>query len=212
MHPQNSPTSSRPPGESDLGGSISQAGDAIANKAGDAIANTTNSLKQTARDTAAKVKSAVSDTASRAKEEAGRVASEKKGMAADRIGNYSAAIHDSARSLEEKDPNIAWITHRTADKISEVAEYLRTRDLSGLRQDAEGMARRHPGVFFGGMFLAGLVLGNVVKASRRKVEGDSDLQPKTDEDNGSGYASNYSDQPGAASAGLNQTSPSVGGL
>jgi hypothetical protein len=32
------------------------------------------------------------------------------------------------------------------------------------------MARRHPAMFFGGMFLAGLVVGNIVKASRRKLD------------------------------------------
>jgi len=204
MNPQNSPTSSRPPGEIDLGGSISEAGDALA--------NTKNSLKQTARDTATKVKTAVSDTASRAKEEAERMALEKKGMAADRIGTYSSAIHDSARSLEEKDPNIAWLTHRTADKINQVAEYLRTRDLSGLRQDAEGIARRHPGVFFGGMFLAGLVLGNVVKASRRKVEGDTGYGSQGDEASGLNESLSYRDQPGAGAAGLNEMPRSGGGI
>jgi len=206
MNPQNSPTSSRPPGESDLGGSLAEAGDALA--------STKNSLKQTARDTAAKVKTAVSDTASRAKEEAERMALEKKGMAADRIGNYSSAIHDSARSLEEKDPNIAWLTHRTADKINQVAEYLRTRDLSGLRQDAEGMARRHPGVFFGGMFLAGLVLGNVVKASRRNVEGSTDDGSQDAESNGLGSPSSYRDDlsAGAGSAGLSESPGSAGGI
>ena len=47
---------------------------------------------------------------------------------------------------------------------------MRNRDFATLRQDAEDMARRHPAVFFGGMFLAGLVVGNFVKASRRNIE------------------------------------------
>jgi hypothetical protein len=47
---------------------------------------------------------------------------------------------------------------------------MRNRDFTALRYDAENMARRHPGTFFGGMFLAGLIIGNLVKASRRKLD------------------------------------------
>lgn len=116
-----------------------------------------------------KVKSAASTTVSRAKEEAERLAREKKQEAADHIGGYSSAIHESARAFEEKDPNIAWFTHRAADRLQGVADYMRERDFSGLRRDSEELARRHPVSFFGGLFVAGLVLGNLVKASQRKA-------------------------------------------
>jgi hypothetical protein len=127
-------------------------------------------ITQTARQTASKVRDAASSTALRAKEEAQRFAAEKKETTANRITSYSSAIHDTARSLEEQDPNIAWFTHRTADRLQGVADYVRNRDFATLRHDAEDMARRHPAMFFGGMFLAGLIVGNVVKASRRNLE------------------------------------------
>lgn len=136
------------------------------------LAGTKTAITQTARDAASKVKSVASNTATRAKEEAERLASEKKDQTAERIGGYSSAIRESARSLEEQDPNIAWFTHRAADRLQGVADYVRTRDFGALRQDAEGIARRHPAAFFGGMFLAGLVLGNIVKASQRKLDED----------------------------------------
>lgn len=158
MNPQNSPTSSGSAGGT---GSVS-----------DTLADTKTKITQTARETASKVKAAASDTAAKAKQEAERVATEQKETAANRIGDYSSAIHDSARSLEQKDPNIAWFTHRAADKLQSVADYMRNRDFSDLRRDVEGMARRHPAAFFGGMFVAGLVLGNIVKASRRKADED----------------------------------------
>ena len=138
------------------------------------LADTKNKLTTTARDAAAKVKSAVAGTATKAKDQASHLATEKKEAASARIGGYSSALHDSARTLEEKDPNIAWFTHRTADRLQGVADYLRTRDFHGLRDDCEGIARRHPAAFFGGLFVAGLILGNVVKASRRKLEDADD--------------------------------------
>lgn len=158
MNPQNSPTSSDNPG---VGG---------VTESRSTLAETKTQIAQTARDAATKVKGAASTAAARAKEEAERFASDKKETAAGRIGNYSSAIHETARSLEEKDPNIAWFTHQAADKLQGVADYMRHRDLSNLRQDVEDIARRHPAAFFGGMFLVGLLAGNVVKASQRKLD------------------------------------------
>jgi hypothetical protein len=162
MNPQNSPnpssTSGAGPGES----------------ASEGLSNTKEKITQTARETATKVKGAASNTALRAKEEAGRFVAEKKETTANRIGSYSSAFHDTARTLEEKDPNIAWFTHQTADRLQSVADYVRNSDFSQLRQDAENLARRHPATFFGGMFLAGLIVGNIVKASQRKLDGNNE--------------------------------------
>ena len=131
-------------------------------------------LAETAQQAASKVKEAASSTFARAKEESELLAEKSKRSTAGRLGGYSQAIHDSARALEEKDPNIAWFTHRAADKLQNVADYMRSRDLSDLRHDAEGLARRHPALFYGGMFLTGLILGNVVTASRRKLDRKSE--------------------------------------
>lgn len=116
--------------------------------------------------TAARIKSAASDTAERAKSEAQRLASETKEETAERLGGYGSAIHDSARSFEQQDPNIAWATHRVADRVQRVADYIRNSDFDELRADAEEFARRHPVAFFGGLFLGGLVIGNLLKARR----------------------------------------------
>jgi hypothetical protein len=129
--------------------------------------STKQKIKNVARETAAEIKHAAGSTITRAKEEAEKIATEKRSQAADRIGGYSSAIHDSARSLEEKDPNIAWITHRAADRLERVADYMRNRDARQLRADVEDIARRHPAAFFGGLFVAGLVIGNLLKASNR---------------------------------------------
>jgi hypothetical protein len=134
---------------------------------GGILTETKQAVIQTARETKEKLKSATAETAARARDEAGRMAQQKKDDAAGRVAGYSSALHESAKSLEEEDPNIAWFTHRAADRLQGVADYVRTRDFSGLRTDAENVARRHPAAFFGGLFVAGLVLGNVLKASGR---------------------------------------------
>jgi hypothetical protein len=177
MNPQNSSTQSANTGGFEPGGS--------ATDVSGTLSETKNKITQTARDAASKVKGAAGNTTARAKEEAARFAADKKEATASRIGSYSSAMHDTAQSLEEKDPNIAWFTHRAADRLQHVAEYMRNRDFAALRQDAEDMARRHPGAFYGGMFLAGLVVGNLVKASRSKLR-------ENDSGGDMGYESNWS--------------------
>lgn len=176
MNAPNSPYSSKPAVEN---GGVGSA------QSGGPLTETKNALAQTARETASKVKSATSNAAARAKEEVEKVATDKKREAADRFQHYSSAIHDSAKSMEEKDPNIAWVSHRAADKLQGMADYMRNKNFSELRHDAEDWARRHPALFFGGMFLAGLIVGNVVKASRRNISSESDNDSADNRSDGS---------------------------
>lgn len=125
-----------------------------------------SSIGQTAKEAKAKLGSAATEAASKVKESAEKMVSDKKETVADRVGAYGSAIHDSAKSLEQQDPNIAWLTHRAAEKLEGVANYVRDRDFTGLRDDAADLARRHPTAFFGGMCVAGLVLGSVIRAAR----------------------------------------------
>jgi hypothetical protein len=161
---------SAPAGESESG----------AGSVAGSLASAKEKITETARDTTARIKSAASETASRAKQKAQEVASDTKRGTAERLGGYSSAMHESAKRMEEQDPNIAWATHRLADKIQNFAEYMRNSDFDELRRDGENVARRHPVAFFGGMFLAGLVVGNLLKARTPEAEAD-DFDPDAEE-------------------------------
>ncbi len=126
------------------------------------------------------ITSTARETANRAKDEAQRLASEKKQDTASHIGGYGAAMHESARSLEQQDPNIAWATHKVADRVQGIADYIRERDFSQLREDAENLARRHPLAFFGGLLVAGVVIGNLLKA---RPESDAMMEEEDKETN-----------------------------
>ena len=137
--------------------------------AGSTQANTgmAQGLKDTARDKVDQLKSTASEAASRVRDQASGMVDERRTQVADRIGTYGTAVHRSAEALEQDDPNIAWLTHQAADRIDRVADYVRNRDFQQLKHDAEDVARRHPAAFFGGMFVAGLVVGNLLKATQR---------------------------------------------
>lgn len=145
-------------------------------------ASTRQTIAQTARDAASKMKAVAGETAARAKQEAGRLAAERKDAASDRVGGYSSALHDSARSFEEQDPNIAWFAHQAADRLQGVADYIRQRDFATLREDCCGIARRHPAAFFGGLFVAGLLVGNMMKATARPRDDGRDSLAFDDSD------------------------------
>jgi hypothetical protein len=127
----------------------------------------TSSIKDAARAAASRVGSAATEAASKIKDRAERLASDQRDVAAEKVEAYGSAVHKTAASLEQEDPNIAWLTHRAADRLEGVANYVRTRDLRGLREDAANLARRHPAAFFGGMAVLGLVLGGVIRAARQ---------------------------------------------
>ncbi len=150
------------------------------------------SLGDTARQAGAEIKSAAQSTATRTREQIARTAADQKIAAASRLGGYSSSLHDSAKSFEEKDPNLAWFTHRAADRLQAVADYVRERDFSAWRADAADLARRHPAAFFGGLFVTGLVVGGLLKASVSALPGSpgSDASPNrsTRDDDRAGFA------------------------
>lgn len=153
------------------------ASDSEAGAAGEstsAIAQAKDSIASTARDTAARIKSTASETASRAKSEVQRLAADTKDQTASRIGGYGNAMHESAKSLEQQDPNIAWATHQMADRVQGVADYIRNTDLVELKSDVENFARRHPTAFFGGLFIGGLLIGNLLKARPETASEDAE--------------------------------------
>jgi len=191
MNPKTSALSA-PAGDSGPGGS--------GPRSSGTLAETKQPIAQAAREMASKVKSAASDTVAKAKAEAERVVTEKKETAANRLGGYSSAIRDTAKSMEEKSPNIAWFTERAADKLQGVADYMRNRDLAGLRGDCENFARRNPALFFGGMFFAGLLVGNRLKASRRKYDGDGNYDRQAEPEWEEGRAGGFEPDTGLSDA------------
>lgn len=134
-----------------------------------------NRTASTVKDMAEQAKRKAGDVLGQAKDRAANMASEQKQSAAEHINRYSSALRDSAKRVEDQDPNIAYYANRAAEGIERVADYVRNTDLEGLQRDAEDFARRRPALFFGGLFVAGLVLGAVVKASAKTLREEGEL-------------------------------------
>jgi vacuolar-type H+-ATPase subunit H len=135
----------------------------------EAVSEAKAGVKETVREAKDKIKEKTKEVATQARERGEEYFRENKERAADRIGSVSESIRQTADRFEqEKDPNIAHYTRLVADKLERAAGYIRERDLNQLKQDGEDLARQHPAVFFGGMFVAGLAAARFLKASAER--------------------------------------------
>jgi hypothetical protein len=141
-----------------------------------------------------KIRRAAGKTLDQAKEKLSTAAGHGKDSAAGKIGGYSDRLRATARATEQEDPNIAHFVNSAADRLQHAADYVREADLGRLRQDAADAAHRHPTLFMSGMFVAGLVIGNLAKASVRTLREDS-------HDRADGADDHSSDETGFESAG-----------
>jgi len=109
------------------------------------------------------------------KEEAERLFDEQKGKAASKVTRYGKAIHQAAHALRAvKAEGLAEYADSAADAVEGLTSYLEERNLAQVLQDAGEVARRHPGMMIGGMFLTGLALALFLKASGSRPDGGDD--------------------------------------
>jgi len=132
----------------------------------ESMAEAKASVTETVRETKDKLKAKTKEVASQARERGEEYVRQGKEQAADRIVGVSQTIRQTADRFEqEHDPNIAHYTRLAADTLERAATYVRQRDLSQLHRDGEELARRHPAIFLGGMFVVGLAAARFLKAS-----------------------------------------------
>lgn len=145
-------------GEENLGGSRSAAAQ----------------VKDEAKGLASEAKNEVVGMAGQAREHVQHLVGERKDLAADQLGSFAGSLRDAARKLEDGEGGATALGRyatTAAAQVDRVSRYLRDRDMTSFVRDAETFARRHPDVFLGGTFIAGLILARFFKASERR-QGD----------------------------------------
>lgn len=137
----------------------------------ESFAQAKDQVKDTARAAKTTIKTKTKEVMEQAKQCGGEYVQQGKERTASRIGGFSASIRQTADRFEqEKDPNLARYTRLAADKLDSAATYVRERDLKDLRRDGENLARQYPALFFGGMFVVGVVAARFLKASAQRDE------------------------------------------
>jgi hypothetical protein len=154
---------------------------------------------------------AAGDAVCRLREQGMSALSQQKTYAADELSHLGAAMRRTADSLHQDNDNaIASYAEAAAESIERASNYLRNSDAGRLMEDVETLARRRPEVFFGGLFIAGLVMSRFLKASRRRGDydrssyGDSSFNESSyggsDLNRSSENASNFNPAPSRAYA------------
>ncbi len=143
---------------------------------------------------AQQAKEQVRHLADEAKEETSRVASQagdmvqgligkQKDQAVEKLDGVAGALREVGNRLQQEDgAGFGRYAVRAADQVGRFSGYLQDRDLKTFVRDTEGFARRHPDVFLGGTFIAGLLLARFLKSSSSNLD---------DSGNGSSYGANY---------------------
>jgi hypothetical protein len=132
-------------------------------------------VKDEAKGLASEAKNEVSGLASQARDHVQNLVGERKDLAAEQLGSFAGSLRDAARKLDDGDGGATALGRyatTAADQVDRVSQYLRDRDMTSFVRDAETFARRHPDVFLGGTFIAGLVLARFFKASERRHQDD----------------------------------------
>jgi len=94
------------------------------------------------------------------------VTEERKTQATGALEAVGRALRSASDNLQGEglDP-VGRIGQQAADQVDRMADYLRRRDLDGLLDDVQGMARNHPEIFLGGALLAGILVGRFLRSS-----------------------------------------------
>jgi hypothetical protein len=105
-----------------------------------------------------------------------------KEMAVSSAGAMAQALRSAASQLDGQQESLGRYTRQAADKLENAARGLAERDLSQNVESIQRYARRSPGAFLGGAFVAGVALARFMKASaerrpRRAAMGDSGYAP-----------------------------------
>lgn len=132
---------------------------------------------------------AIKDEAKRvvgdAREGTATIASQAQGQAAEAVGrtqkqtaerlmSLASALRQAGDQLERDDAaSFGRYAGLAADQVQRASDYLQGKDLGELTRDTETFARRHPDLFLGGAFLAGVMLARFLKSSPDGENGES---------------------------------------
>lgn len=112
---------------------------------------------------------AVKDTTNYAKD----VASSQKSTLVTKLEEYKTAALAASEKLDSADDSVAAAkVRKVANGLENVSGYLRDTDPSELYEEAGRLARKHPEIAFGALFIAGLGIARFLKASAEEKRND----------------------------------------
>lgn len=134
-------------------------------------AETAQDAKDAAREIRTDAKQKARHARDKTLERGQQFAEERKAVIAKEVGVFGSAVRSASESLEaDGEEAVAQYAEMCADELEQASGYLNQRSIQDLYHDANRFARKHPQVFLGGMFVAGLVAARFLKASEPEPE------------------------------------------
>jgi hypothetical protein len=128
-------------------------------------------VKDEAQRLASDAKQETARVASMARDQATQLVDRTKDRTAQQLGSLATALRQAARSLDQDDAaGFGRYAGLAADQVDRAADYVGGKDLRELVRDTETFARRHPDLFLGGAFVAGVMLARFIRSSRPEPE------------------------------------------
>ena len=123
-------------------------------------------VKDEAQRLASEAKEGTARVASQAREQATQLMDRTRDQTAQRLGSLATALRHAGHSLERDDAaGFGRYAGIAADQVEKAADYVGGKDLRELVRDTQTFARRHPDLFLGGAFVAGVMLARFIKSS-----------------------------------------------
>jgi len=98
--------------------------------------------------------------------EAERILDERRDAATARVGNVANAVDRAAHALHAvRMDSAARLAERASNRVEQASQYVKESNMTQVIEDAQELARRHRALAVGGMFLTGLVVARLVKAT-----------------------------------------------
>jgi hypothetical protein len=153
-----------------------RAATAVGSAAG-AVGSAAGAVKNEVQRLAEGAKQDTRRVAEQAKERASDVATGARDQTAERLNDLASALRGAARELDDRDvAGFGRYAGMAAEQVDRAASYLQGRDLLQLYRDTETFARRHPDLFVGGAFFAGVVLARFLKSTGGEEGGGQPAQ------------------------------------
>lgn len=93
------------------------------------------------------------------------LAETQRKKAADALGGIAQALRKTAIDLDPENTTMARYTDIAAERLDEVARYLRQAHFNDVIVEAENFARRQPWWFLGGAMATGFIAARMMKSS-----------------------------------------------
>jgi hypothetical protein len=130
------------------------------------LSNITEQVKGQAQQALTQTQQAAGQAFDRARESVKSQLSSQKDSAADSLGGFTTALHQTGQQLRQNGQGaFGDYAESLAGQVDQAVAYLRANDVDVLAAQVEDYARKQPALFIGGAFVIGIALARFLKSS-----------------------------------------------